>query len=86
MASIIIRERQPLDLPGCVALLAEVHRVDLTLEVVDQGRPPAVARYERDGWRQIATETAEWRAPDGSAVALRRFALPVRDAHGGGGS
>ncbi|MFF5217347.1 GNAT family N-acetyltransferase [Micromonospora sp. NPDC000442] len=167
MTSLTIRERQPADLPGCVDLLAEVHRVDgyplnwpsdptrwlcppelwhawvaaaddgalvghlaahrtpptahdaparasvelarlfvapdfrrrrvganllrqarewaadrrlgLILEVVDQGRSPAVALYEREGWRHAATETASWCAPDGSAVTLRRFVLPVAD-------
>ncbi|GAB3838180.1 GNAT family N-acetyltransferase [Micromonospora andamanensis] len=172
MTSLTIRERQPADLPGCVDLLAEVHRVDgyplnwpddptrwlcppelwrawvtetrdgglaghlavhrtppaghgapgrptaevarlfvaptfrrrrvgayllrqarrwaaeqhldLALEVVDQVRSPAVALYEREGWRHVATETARWNAPDGSEVTLRRFVLPAGDGPGQG--
>ncbi|MBQ1024960.1 GNAT family N-acetyltransferase [Micromonospora sp. C95] len=167
MTSLTIRERQPTDLPGCVDLLTEVHRVDgyplswpsdpirwlcppelwhawvaeagdgallghlaihltpptahdargrptaevarlfvaptlrrrrvgtnllrqarrwaaqrhldLTLDVVEQGRSSAVALYEREGWRHVATETTSWCAPDGSAVTLHQFVLAVGD-------
>ncbi|MDG4798167.1 GNAT family N-acetyltransferase [Micromonospora sp. WMMD1082] len=48
-------------------------RMDLTLEVVDRQRSPAVALYERDGWRHAATVTADWTAPDGAPVTLRRY-------------
>ncbi len=51
------------------------HRVGLTLEVVDRQRSPAVALYERDGWRHTATVTADWTAPDGGPVTLRRYTL-----------
>ena len=63
------------------ALLGQARRwavdchVDLTLEVVDQRRSPAVALYERDGWRHTATVAAGWAAPDGRPVALRRYVL-----------
>ncbi|WP_341720800.1 GNAT family N-acetyltransferase [Micromonospora sp. FIMYZ51] len=65
-----------------IALLAQArrwateHRIELILEVVDDRRSPAVALYERDGWQHTATETADWTAPDGSPVTLRRYALP----------
>jgi GNAT superfamily N-acetyltransferase len=37
---------------------------------------PAVAFYERTGWRHTGTETADWTAPDGSAITLHRYVLP----------
>jgi GNAT superfamily N-acetyltransferase len=150
MNDVTIRDRRPADLPGCVAVLAEVHRHDryplnwpsdpvgwlspptvlgawvaeisagavvghvavhrpaevsrlfvaptargqhvgaellgharrwatahgigLTLEIVDESRSaPAIALYERTGWRHVDTVTATWRGPDGRPVRLRRY-------------
>ncbi|PZG18829.1 GNAT family N-acetyltransferase [Micromonospora craterilacus] len=51
------------------------HDTDLTLEVVDHQRSPAVALYERDGWRHTATVAAGWTAPNGAPVTLRRYVV-----------
>jgi GNAT superfamily N-acetyltransferase len=45
----------------------------LELEVVADERSPAIALYERAGWRRTGTVTAEWTAPDGGCVAVHRY-------------
>ena len=45
----------------------------LALEVVADERSPAIALYERDGWRRTGTVTAEWTAPDGGCVVVHRY-------------
>ena len=53
---------------------AAAHRLDLTLEIVDESRSaPAIALYERTGWRHVDTVTATWSGPDGQPVRLRRY-------------
>lgn len=43
------------------------------LEVVDKPGSPAVAFYERTGWRYTHTTTADWAGPRGEAVRLRHY-------------
>ena len=45
----------------------------VVLEVVAAEGSPAIALYERTGWRRTGTVTAEWTAPDGSCVELHRY-------------
>jgi GNAT superfamily N-acetyltransferase len=45
------------------------------LEVVDDGGP-AIALYERAGWRMIGTDTATWTTPDGAYPGLRYYVGP----------
>ncbi|MBQ0902299.1 GNAT family N-acetyltransferase [Micromonospora sp. U21] len=47
---------------------------DLALEVAASDTA-AAALYERTGWRCAGTSTAQWNAPDGGAVSLRRYTL-----------
>lgn len=47
---------------------------DLTLNVADEHRSPAVAFYEATGWRHSHSTDAGWAAPDGGAVRLRHYA------------
>jgi GNAT superfamily N-acetyltransferase len=54
---------------------------ELTLEVVDDQRSAATALYEHTGWRHIDTTTANWTAPDGGSVKLRRYALGPNADH-----
>jgi GNAT superfamily N-acetyltransferase len=51
------------------------HHAGLTLEVVDDGRSAAIALYEGSGWQHADTTAANWTAPDGSAVTLRRYTI-----------
>jgi hypothetical protein len=55
---------------------ATEQRVDLSLEIVEE-RPsaPAIALYERTGWRHVDTVTASWHGPGGETVRLRRYTL-----------
>ena len=46
----------------------------LFLEVAGEA---AAAFYERTGWTHTGTETADWTAPDGSPVTVRRYVLPA---------
>lgn len=48
------------------------------LEVVDDGGP-AIALYERAGWRLIGTDTATWTTPDGAYPGLRYYVSPEPD-------
>jgi GNAT superfamily N-acetyltransferase len=45
------------------------------LEVVDDAGP-AIALYERSGWRQIGASTATWTMPDGTHPGLRYYLSP----------
>ncbi|MET8233899.1 GNAT family N-acetyltransferase [Micromonospora sp. NPDC005298] len=58
---------------------AHERATDLVLEVAVRDAA-AVALYERTGWRCAGSRTAEWTAPDGGAVSLRRFTVPARPA------
>jgi GNAT superfamily N-acetyltransferase len=49
----------------------------LVLEVVDDGRSPAIALYEAAGWHHTHSTTASWTAPDGSPVRLRHYHRPA---------
>jgi GNAT superfamily N-acetyltransferase len=48
----------------------------LVLEVVDEGRSPAMALYETAGWHYTHSTTAAWTARDGSPVRLRHYQRP----------
>ena len=62
------------ELLGQARSWATAHRIALTLEIVDESRSaPAIALYERTGWRHVDTVTATWRDPDGRPVRLRRY-------------
>src|SRR5262245_48674447 len=56
---------------------ATERRTDLVLEVVDSERSPAIALYERTGWRHTHTATANWTEPNGGPVPLHRYMPPV---------
>ncbi|WP_232234431.1 GNAT family N-acetyltransferase [Actinoplanes sp. N902-109] len=45
----------------------------LILEVVDKPDSPAVAFYERTGWRYTRSTTADWTGPRGEPVRLRHY-------------
>ncbi|MCW2502774.1 MAG: acetyltransferase [Actinomycetia bacterium] len=54
--------------------------LQLMLDVVDYGGP-AVALYERLGWRLIDRRPANWTAPDGTRLPVRVYLAPNgRDA------
>jgi GNAT superfamily N-acetyltransferase len=46
----------------------------VVLRVVADERSPAIALYEREGWRRTGTVTAEWTAPDGGRVEVHSYA------------
>jgi ribosomal protein S18 acetylase RimI-like enzyme len=48
----------------------------LALDVVD-GSTAAIALYEGRGWKRVATENAEWSAPDGSHPVVHFYVTPV---------
>jgi GNAT superfamily N-acetyltransferase len=48
----------------------------LVLEVVDEGRSPAMALYEAAGWHYTHSTTAAWTARDGSPIRLRHYQRP----------
>jgi GNAT superfamily N-acetyltransferase len=50
----------------------------LVLDVVDDGRSPAIALYESTGWSYRGTFPAGWTGPDGEPVRVRRYSLPCR--------
>lgn len=55
---------------------ATEHRLPLVLEIVDHERSaPAIALYERSGWRHTDTTTAAWTGPEGRPVRVRRYTL-----------
>jgi GNAT superfamily N-acetyltransferase len=47
--------------------------MDVTLTVVNEHRSSAIAFYEATGWRHTHDSTADWTAPDGTAVTLRHY-------------
>jgi GNAT superfamily N-acetyltransferase len=49
--------------------------LQLMLDVVDDGGP-AVALYERLGWRLIDRRPATWTAPDGTHLPVRIYLAP----------
>jgi len=51
---------------------------DLTLNVADEHRSPAIAFYEATGWRHTHTTDADWTSPDGRPVRLRHYMLTSR--------
>ena len=63
-------------LAGHVALVDGRTEQRALLEVVDEGRSPAIALYERLGWRFVGQRTADWHTPSGVRPRLRRYVLP----------
>ncbi|WP_433392857.1 GNAT family N-acetyltransferase [Micromonospora sp. KLBMP9576] len=61
---------------------AATRGLDLILEVVDDGRPGAVATYEATGWQLTHLSHADWRGPGGEPVRLRHYRLPPPDDSG----
>jgi ribosomal protein S18 acetylase RimI-like enzyme len=55
---------------------AAVHGLGLVLDVVAEEGSPAIALYERLGWRFVAERPAWWRTPAGVRPRLRRYLLP----------
>jgi GNAT superfamily N-acetyltransferase len=47
----------------------------LVLDVVDDARSPAIALYERLGWRFVGQRLADWRTPAGVRPRLRQYVL-----------
>jgi GNAT superfamily N-acetyltransferase len=47
--------------------------LSLVLDVVGPGGGAAIALYERAGWRQTASVTADWTTPDGDPVTVRYY-------------
>jgi GNAT superfamily N-acetyltransferase len=60
---------------------ATEHEYDLTLNVTDEHRSPAIAFYEATGWQHTHTTDAAWTTPDGRPVKLRHYALTTRTPH-----
>jgi len=54
---------------------ALAHRLKPALDVVDESAP-AIALYERAGWRQVGTQPATWTDPDGSVPLIRCYVRP----------
>lgn len=50
--------------------------LSLVLDVVGPGGGAAIALYERAGWRQTASVTADWTTPDGHPVTIWYFRPP----------
>jgi GNAT superfamily N-acetyltransferase len=50
---------------------------ELMLEVTADDRSPAIALYERAGWRRVETVMAPWTAADGAVVMMHRYVLPA---------
>ncbi|MFF1836429.1 GNAT family N-acetyltransferase [Streptomyces sp. NPDC058231] len=48
----------------------------LMLEV-EAGAAPAIALYERSGWRLMGSATAEWTAADGRAALVHAYMAPT---------
>ncbi|NUR29349.1 MAG: GNAT family N-acetyltransferase [Catenulispora sp.] len=44
---------------------------------VESGASAAIALYERNGWRHVASTTASWIAPNGRPAVLRAYTIPV---------
>ncbi len=55
-----------------IARARAAHRGRLFLEVANDA---AAAYYERTGWMLVGTALADWTAPDGGPVTLRRYQL-----------
>lgn len=53
---------------------ATSHGLGLVLDVVDDGSP-AIALYERLGWRFVGQRLADWRTPAGVRPRLRQYVL-----------
>jgi ribosomal protein S18 acetylase RimI-like enzyme len=51
--------------------------LQLVLEVVDDGGP-AVALYDRLGWRGVDHRLADWTTPDGRRLPIRVYVAPDR--------
>lgn len=60
-----------------VSRCAVEQRLQLVLDVVDDGGP-AVALYERLGWRLVDRRLADWTAPDGRRLPVRIYLAPER--------
>ena len=60
---------------GIVQRSAVERGLELMLEVVDDGGP-AVALYDRLGWRVVEHRPAHWRTPQGQRPALRIYLAP----------
>lgn len=54
---------------------AREHDVNLILDVVDTDRSPAIALYERLGWKLLGDRPASWLRPDGARPQLRLYAF-----------
>jgi len=52
------------------------HGLGLVLDVLAEGGSPAIALYERLGWRFVAERSAWWRTTAGVRPRLRRYLLP----------
>ena len=61
------------ELTARAAQWARERQLPLILEVVDEGRSPAIAFYESHGWQCTGTTVADWTGPDGSPVKLRHY-------------
>jgi GNAT superfamily N-acetyltransferase len=60
---------------GAATRYATDRRLGLVLDVVDDGRSPAIALYERLGWRLVGHRYAGWVTADGEHPLLRLYAL-----------
>jgi ribosomal protein S18 acetylase RimI-like enzyme len=61
---------------GTATAHAVEHGFGLVLDVVAEERSPAIALYERLGWRFVAERPAWWLTPAGERPRLRRYLLP----------
>lgn len=60
---------------GTASSHAATHGLRLMLDVVDDGSP-AVAVYERLGWRLVDCRTADWTTPAGHRLPVRVYLSP----------
>ncbi|GAB3238564.1 GNAT family N-acetyltransferase [Kineosporia babensis] len=51
------------------------HHYRLMLDVVDDGGP-AIALYERQGWKLVDRRTADWPTPEGEHLPIRIYLRP----------
>jgi ribosomal protein S18 acetylase RimI-like enzyme len=54
---------------------AAEHNLKPVLDVVDDSGP-AIALYERAGWKLVGTQPATWTDPDGSVPVIRCYVRP----------
>lgn len=63
------------ELLGVASCFALAEGLELMLDVIEDGGP-AVALYERLGWRLVQRRTADWTTPEGDRLPARVYFAP----------